>query len=608
MSPAAGRAAPAARGDGGQGQGTGTTAPATAGEAGQHRGAGTAGPDPGLQGAGTAEPNPGLPAGRRAGLLLHPTSLPGPFGSGDLGPAAREFLRWAAGAGQRLWQVLPLGPTGSDRSPYSAASSFAGDPLLVSPNDLVEEGLLAAGELARAPRFPGGRAAEDAPAAREELLRASWRHFATAAPAAARRDLEAFLDSPKRAPWLEDWALFAALAADLGSRDWLRWPREVRLREPAALAAARRRLAPEIAFQRYAQFLFFRAWGRLRRLARELGIAVLGDLPIYAPLASADVWAHRGLFRLDGEGRPEAVAGVPPDDYSADGQLWGHPLYRWERLEETGFGFWVERLEAGLAQADLLRLDHFRGLVAFWEVPAGAETAAAGRWVEAPGRRLFRALRQALGELPLVAEDLGVITPDVTALRRELGLPGMKVLQFAFSRQDSEHLPHHARPDSVVYTGTHDNPPTRAWFAALGPEERERVLAYLDGDGTEVEWDLIRAASTSVGRLAVVPAQDVLGLGEEGRMNVPGRAEGNWRWRLGEGQLTPELAGRLRRLAEVSGRSPERSEHRDSPSVPHPGAAGGSGHERPGGTTAREGAEPPPGSGRPDPREEDGSP
>jgi 4-alpha-glucanotransferase len=498
---------------------------------------------------------------RAAGILLHPTSLPGRFGIGDLGPGVDRFLDWAKAAGQSLWQVLPLGPTGAGNSPYTSSSAFAGNPLLVSPERLVEEDLL------------GPDALEDAPAAfprrvdygpvrvwKEALLRFSWAHFGRSAGRALRESLSGFLEAPEQAPWLEDWARFAALKGRFGGRPWTDWGPDLAFRDSDALAAADAELSAEIAFHRYVQFLFFRQWGRVRELAGARGVALVGDIPIYVAHDSADVWANQDLFELDGTGRPTSVAGVPPDYFSATGQLWGNPLYRWDRLEEEGYAWWIARIRSSLAACDLLRIDHFRAFAAYWSVPAVERTALGGRWVPGPGRRLFDAAREALGALPILAEDLGVITEEVRALLDGLGFPGMKVLQFGFYGSDSEYLPHRHVPNCVVYTGTHDNDTARGWYQALKPEERERVWDYLGCDGREVEWALIRAAYGSVAERAVVPLQDVLGLGSEARMNTPSEPADNWCWRAPDDAWRPELAERLRRMVELSGRggSPSR--------------------------------------------------
>jgi 4-alpha-glucanotransferase len=494
---------------------------------------------------------------RRAGILLHPTSLPGRFGVGDFGPEAEKFLAWAQSAGQSLWQVLPLHPTGLGDSPYGAASAFAGNPLLISPERLVEDGLLPASELDGAPVFPEGRF--DSAGARrwkEKILRASFEHSQRAV--AGNEEFSAFRRAAEQASWLPDWSLFAAVKGKRPA-SWTSWPEELRRRQPEALDAARRELAGEVAYQEYVQFLFFKQWARLKGEANRRGISILGDVPIYVAHDSADVWSRQDLFLLDPSGAPEAVAGVPPDAFSETGQLWGYPLYRWDANERDGFRWWVARLRQALTVADAARIDHFRGFAAGWSVPATETSAIDGRWVPGPGRKLFDAVRRELGDVPLVAEDLGVITADVRELLAALGIPGMKVLQFGFSADDSEHLPHRHVPNAVVYTGTHDNDTTRGWFASLTADERTRVLDYVGGDGSDIAGDFIREAYTSVARLAVVPLQDVLGLGSEARMNTPGVARGNWTWRTGPAAFTSERAERLKRLGSLTGRAQEKS-------------------------------------------------
>jgi len=493
---------------------------------------------------------------RRAGILLHPTSLPGRYGIGDLGPDARRFLAWAAGAQQSVWQILPLCPTGPWNSPYVGLSAFAGNPWLVSIEQLVAEGLLGETAIENPPAFSYGRTEfERVLPWKSGLLRAAWRHFRRKAPVAARRDLEAFLEAPEHSGWLSDWALFMALRIRSGGRAWTSWPHDLHRREAGALRRAGHALSAEIAYQKFLQFLFFRQWMRIKEEANRLGLLVMGDLPIYVAHDSADVWANQRLFDLDGEGRPVEVAGVPPDYFSEIGQLWGNPLYRWDRLAEEGYAWWVARMRCNLRLTDLLRIDHFRGFAAYWAIPAGETTAVEGSWVPGPGRALFDAVREALGELPLVAEDLGHITPDVHELRRGLGIPGMRVLQFAFDGSDNEHLPHRHPEDVVVYTGTHDNDTTRGWFESLDEDGRRIVRGAIGKREGRVEWDMIRAAYGSASRLAVVPMQDVLGLGAEARMNTPGRAEDNWAWRLAPDSLPAEAAERLARLAAESGRT-----------------------------------------------------
>ncbi|HEX4953473.1 MAG TPA: 4-alpha-glucanotransferase [Thermoanaerobaculia bacterium] len=495
---------------------------------------------------------------RRAGILLHPTSLPGPFGVGDLGPAAMAFLSWAHAAGQSVWQVLPLGPTGYGDSPYGLLSSFAGNPFLISPEALVEDGLLHASELHHVPRSRADRVdSHKFGPWKEAILRASWGQFEADAPPGLAAELAAFCAQEGPA-WLDDWSLFIALKRRHRGRPWPEWQAPLARREPGALAQAREELAEEIAFHAFVQFLFFRQWKALRRRAAELSIEILGDLPIYVALDSADVWCAPHLFELDARFQPTAVSGVPPDAFTADGQLWGTPVYDWGAHHAEGYAWWAARIGASLRFVDQLRIDHFRGFAGWWRVPADAPTAAGGRWVPGPGLALFQAVAAQLGPLPLIAEDLGVITPDVRRLLADLGVPGMKVLQFAFADEDSDYLPHHYEPHCVVYTGTHDNDTARGWFAHAGTEERRRAADYLGVEGgARIEWAMIRAAYTSVADLAVVPMQDALGLGSRARMNTPGKPGGNWLWRVREEDVHDGTAARLRRLVEVTGRVPK---------------------------------------------------
>jgi 4-alpha-glucanotransferase len=482
---------------------------------------------------------------RVSGILLHPTSLPGPPGIGDLGPAAYRFADFLARAGQRRWQVLPLGPTGYGDSPYSCTSSFAGNPLLISPEALEADGYLAPGD-AGAPDLDPRRVDYAAVHRyKEMLLDRAWDRFERSPPPGAADAFAAFCG--KEAAWLEDYALFTAARRHLGGAPWLAWDEGLRARRPEALAAWRSRLAREMERVRLEQFLFFSQWDALKAHANARGVELIGDLPIFVPLDSADVWAHPGLFELDAQERPTVVAGVPPDYFSATGQLWGNPLYRWEAHADTGFAWWVARVETTLRRVDHLRLDHFRGFAAYWEVAAEARDAIGGRWVKGPGKALFDAIAQDLGyPLPLIAEDLGVITDDVTALRESLGLPGMAVLQFAFdSDATNPHLPAHHVPNQVVFTGTHDNDTAVGWFAGLTPEVRARVLAHTGTDGSAIHRDLMDLALGSVAHTAILPLQDALGLGSEARMNHPGHATGNWTWRVAPGQPDAKLADTL---------------------------------------------------------------
>ena len=491
---------------------------------------------------------------REAGLLLHPTSLPSRYGIGDLGPGSDAFLDWASSAGLRLWQVLPLVPPGAHDSPYGGLSAFAGNPLLVSPEWLLEEGLLPAAALENAPDLPDDRVDFEAVRAfKGRILRASFAHARTLG--ASITDLVArFVASPAQATWLDDWTLFAALRDAHAGAAWTAWEPALAAREEGALAAARKAYEDEIAFHAYAQFLFFRQWDRVKRAANAREISILGDLPIYVSLESADVWSQRRLFAVDAAGRPDTVAGVPPDAFSDDGQLWGFPLYRWDVLEAEAFDWWIERVRANLRVADLVRLDHFRGFAGYWAVPSGAASAREGRWTTGPGLMLFLAIRHALGDVPIVAEDLGEITDDVRHLLATLGLPGMKVLQFAFGEMDSEHLPHHHVPNSVIYSATHDNDTTVGWYASQPDWAQQRFRDYFGVDGRDPAGVLVRAAYASVADRAVVPLQDVLALGSEARMNVPGRAHDNWTWRAPNDAFRPDVAARLRHLAELTGR------------------------------------------------------
>jgi len=493
---------------------------------------------------------------RAAGILLHPTSLPGPFGIGDLGPSLDRFLDWMAAAGQTIWQVLPLGPTSLANSPYGCASAFAGNPLLVSPELLVAEGLLPEDFLRSAPSFPEDRVDFGAVIRwKEILLRESWRAFRAHASHEQNEAFRSFRRAPEQEPWLWDWTMFAAIKKHEGGREWPAWGPALTKRAPDAMSLIESRLSADLEFHAYAQFLFFRQWDRARREAAARGIRILGDIPIYVAPDSADVWANQELFQLDEEGRRTAVAGVPPDYFSETGQLWGNPLFRWDVLERDGFEWWTERVRANLRLCDAMRVDHFRGFAAYWSVPAGEKNAIGGAWIPGPGSRVFGALCDALGDLPLVAEDLGVITEDVVALREELGLPGMRVLQFAFGDLDSTHLPHRHVPNSLVYTGTHDNDTTRGWWSARGGDERGRARDYLGSFADdEASWALLRAAYASVARWAIAPMQDVLGLGSEARMNTPSLPEGNWAWRMAGDALRPDLAGRLEWMARLTGR------------------------------------------------------
>jgi 4-alpha-glucanotransferase len=491
---------------------------------------------------------------RASGILLHPTSLPGRFGIGDLGHEAYRFVDFLAGAGQTLWQVMPLGPTGYGDSPYQSFSSFAGNPLLISPELLVEDDLLLQYDIDTAPFFAEGRVDFGAVIPfKQGLLRRAYERFQAQATPIRRAAFRAFCR--RNAAWLDDYALFAALKEAHNGAVWSAWEKGIAAREPDALRDWRRKLADAIEAQKFVQYLFFTQWGALKEYANAYDIRIIGDLPIFVAYDSADVWAHPEMFFLDDEGQPTLVAGVPPDFFSETGQLWGNPLYRWDVLAKDGYAWWIERVRAAFKLVDIIRLDHFRGFEGYWEVPFGELTAVKGRWVKGPGADLFNAILAALGPVPIIAEDLGVITPEVVALRDQFDFPSMKVFQFAFTTDAShEFLPHNYRRNCVVYTGTHDNDTALGWFQSAPANERDFALQYTNGDGKEFNWDLMRWALASVADTAIVPLQDVLGLGNEARMNLPGRLGGNWSWRYVTGSLAPELQDRLGGLAEMYGR------------------------------------------------------
>jgi 4-alpha-glucanotransferase len=489
---------------------------------------------------------------RSAGILLHPTSLPGPYGIGDLGSAAYQWVDGLVCAGQKWWQVLPLGPTGFGDSPYQCFSALAGNPYLVSPEFLMRDGLLAASEIGET-HFPEQRV-DFGPVIqfKVRLLKQVWTNFQAGRGAALRPEFDAFIS--RYSGWLDDYALFMALKDAHGGASWLEWPANLRRRDPNRLALARRDLSDAVGRHQFAQFLFFRQWKALKDHANGRGIRLIGDVPIFVSSDSADVWANPELFYLDAERRPTVVAGVPPDYFSATGQLWGNPLYNWEAVARAGYAWWVARMRATLELVDVVRLDHFRGFEAYWEVPAGQPTAEKGRWVPGPRDALFETLRRELGGLPLIAEDLGLITPEVDALRERLRLPGMRVLQFAFSAPDNKYLPHHYEYNTIAYTGTHDNDTTLGWFRTRPDHERQFLLHYAPWVERDPAWEMIRLAWSSVADLAIAPLQDVLALGTEARMNLPGRPAGNWGWRFTANQLHREVLDRLRNLTELYSR------------------------------------------------------
>ena len=494
---------------------------------------------------------------RASGVLLHPTSLPGRWGIGDLGDHAYQFVDFLHETGQQLWQVMPLGPTGYGDSPYQCFSAFAGNPMLINLNRLQAAGLLTDDDFASMPQFPHDRVDYGAVIPfKLDMLRRTFDRVMGQTTADQRQDFNTFRAT--NAVWLDSYALFAALKAAHGGANWATWEPEIARHEPAAVQRWARELSSEIQFHAYMQYLFFLQWGALKRYANDRGIRVIGDIPIFVAYDSADVWANRAIFELDAQGNPTVVAGVPPDYFSDTGQRWGNPLYRWPVLEERGFDWWISRFRATLNLVDIIRLDHFRGFAAYWEVPAEEETAINGRWVTAPGARLFATVKREMGDLPIIAEDLGVITPDVEELRDRLGLPGMKVLHFAFGSSDPDdpYLPHNYVPRCVVYTGTHDNDTTLGWWRSLADWERTRIQTYIARDGHDICWDMIRIAFASVAETAIVPLQDILCLGSEARMNTPGMAGGNWSWRYTPEQIDNQARTRLRTITAIYGRAP----------------------------------------------------
>ena len=504
---------------------------------------------------------------RKSGVLLHPTSLPGPYGIGEIGPDAYRFADTLKEMGQHLWQILPMGPTSYADSPYQSLSTFAGNPLLISLDVLFEDGLVAASRLKRFRRFGTGDVDYGSVIpARMDVLRSVCRGFRRRASAPMTSRYEAFCE--RNAGWLEDYALFISLKDAHGGGPWVEWGTPLRDRDAAELRRARRHFATAMRNAVILQFLFFDQWERLLTHCRRLGIQIIGDIPIFVAHDSSDVWAHRDLFHLADDGQPTYVAGVPPDYFSETGQRWGNPLYRWDRHEQTGYAWWIERMDMAFRQVDILRIDHFRGFESYWEIPADEPTAVHGAWVPGPGEGIFNAMRDQLGELPIIAEDLGVITPKVEALRRKFNFPGMHVLQFVLPEEHERHAPHHDHDlaNRVCYTGTHDNDTTVGWFARNGDSRdpakaeearrrREAILRRLGSDGSEIHWDLIRLAFESPCRAGIVPLQDVLGLDSRSRMNMPGTTGGNWRWRFRWDQLDPGARQRLRSLTDETGRS-----------------------------------------------------
>ena len=502
---------------------------------------------------------------RSSGILLHPTSLPGPYGIGDLGAEAYRFVDFLAATGQKLWQVLPLGPTGYGDSPYACYSAFAGNTLLVNPDRLLADGLLNQEDLDNYPRLPNDRVDfERVKAAKQSLLAIAFDHFKHYGRDGMREAFDQFCST--NAGWLDDYALFCVFKEMHLGKLWSEWEPRLAKHESATIEMILPLWMDQIEAQKFFQFLFFRQWFELKTYCHQRGIKIVGDIPIFVAEDSADVWTNPDQFKLDENGRPTVVAGVPPDYFSKTGQFWGNPIYNWDQMKTDGFAWWIKRVHAALRMFDLVRIDHFRGFAASWEIPAGDKTAERGSWVSVPGKELFHAIKLGLGDVPIIAEDLGVITPDVEKLRDELGFPGMHVLQFGFGGDaNNADLPHNYRRNLVAYTGTHDNDTTVGWFrsqagagstreAADIDREREFCLQYLNTDGSQIHWDFIRAVLSSVADTAILPVQDLLGLGNEARMNLPNSSSGNWSWRVEAGAFTEEIAGKLLELTRLFGR------------------------------------------------------
>lgn len=497
---------------------------------------------------------------RSSGILLHPSSLPSPYGIGDIGPQAYKFIDWLSSTGSKLWQVLPLGPTGYGDSPYQCFSAFAGNPYLISPDDLLAEGLLIQDDLNEMPNFPASFVDFGLLIPfKLDLLQKAFSRFQSA-PEHLRQAFDYF--RAENASWLDDYTLFMALKESNGGGAWNGWPEVLRKRRKAALKKAQNELAETIMRYAFYQFIFFRQWNKLRAYANERGIQIIGDIPIFVAYDSSDVWSHPELFFLDKDGNPTVVAGVPPDAFSTTGQLWGNPLYNWEVHKKDGYAWWLSRVHASLQTVDVIRFDHFRGFAGYYEIPADHKTAEFGHWVTGPGKDLFRAVDKYLGDglitagtgLPIIAEDLGLVTPDVIELLETFDLPGMKVLQFGFSGPENPFLPHNYIPNCVAYTGTHDNDTARGWFESAEGHEREFAMRYLSVDGNDFAWDLIRSVWKSVAVFAITPMQDVLALGGEARMNFPSKLGGNWGWRMKDEDMREDLASGLRDLNWLTNR------------------------------------------------------
>lgn len=493
---------------------------------------------------------------RQSGILLHPTSLPSPYGIGDLGSTAYTFIDFLVETGQSLWQVLPLGPTGYGDSPYQSFSSFAGQPLLISPEKLIDDHLLTIDQLPtvewESTTIDYGRLIPY----KTDLLKTAFANFKDNPSTDLLSDLTRF--KHQQAHWLDDYSLFMAIKEAHQGISWTEWPAEIAFFTPKTKKAWQTKLARDIAYYDFIQFLFYRQWTALKTYANQQGVHIIGDIPIFVAFDSADVWAHRDLYQLNTKGYPTHVAGVPPDYFSATGQLWGNPLYDWPAHAKTGYDWWIERIKHNLTLVDYLRIDHFRGFEGYWSIPYPAKTAVKGSWQKGPGKELFFALEKKLGRnLPIIAEDLGIITPAVEDLRDTFHFPGMKILQFAFETiEENLFLPHHYTPHSICYTGTHDNDTTLGWYYHASPDSQDKVRRYMNTDANDICWDFIRTCFSSVSEMAVVPFQDILSLDSDSRMNTPGVATGNWQWRYTESMITAHAKGMLAYTTRLFGRWP----------------------------------------------------
>ena len=499
--------------------------------------------------------------GRKAGILVHPTSFPGPYGIGDLGPAAYRFLDFLKKAGQTLWQVLPLGPTGAEGSPYQSYSSFAGQTLLISPEKCVEYGLLEQSDLDHFYPVDGKRVDySNILACKEPFFKKAFQTFLTLIDSQDPLTKEFKTFKRKQNYWLSDYSLFMALKKHFDGKSWHKWPKEIRRPDQKTKNRWKKELSDEILYEEFLQFIFYKQWFELKAYANEKGISIIGDIPIFVSDDSADVWASPELFYVNKDGFPTVVSGVPPDYFSETGQLWGNPLYKWPAHKETGYAWWISRIKAQLALCDYLRIDHFRAFQDYWSIPAKAKTALEGKWKPGPREEFFEALQNALGEdLPIIAEDLGIITDEVRALRDKVGLPGMKILQFAFNGDPhNDYLPHSFQTTNCVcYSGTHDNNTTVGWYKEADEKTRDTVRCYMNTDGNRIHWDFIRTCYGTIAEKAIVPIQDIFGQDEQERMNVPGVPTGNWGYRFSEHLLTDELASHLLFITKLYGREPK---------------------------------------------------